>query len=182
MSTSDSPQELDQQKLLGIAVKMSKWLDCFSGRIVLNSKFKLCIETECNQEVFPLTKAAAIACGCELSDMSEQQIRSVKQAMLKDIEPMIASAKQSVQEVNLTTADSAWEKVAPKPSDTTASRVVLDKIMEEAEDKWALLNLRIRILRDWCFFFDLVKMDEEPEQEQTSAAVLPKNKRAKTGK
>ena len=176
-------QELDQQKLVDIATQISKCLHCSSGRITLNSKFKLCIEKECNENVFPLTKAAVLACDCELPDMTDPQIRSIKQAMLKDVEPIIELAKLSCQEVKFTAADAPWERLSLKPSDTSPSRAVLDKVREEAEEKFCLLNQRIRIVRNWCFFFDLFKMeDEEEESSATTTTAQPKTKRAKIGK
>ena len=88
--------EFEQQKRIDIAHKLEQGLEnqCRVSRNFFNAEFKMIIETKCNEEVFPLTKAAAIACNCELGTMTPAQINSVKQEMLKDLEPIIASANE----------------------------------------------------------------------------------------
>ena len=122
MSTSanDVLSEFEQQKRIVIAHKLEQGLEnqCHVSRKFFNAEFKMVIETECNEEVFPLTKAAVIAFDCKLDAMTPAQLNSVKQAMLKDLEPIIASAKRGIHQVKFLDSEALLEGVVPKPRDT----------------------------------------------------------------
>ena len=85
MSFSDPVHQIQHDKLMNIASNLEI---CLSGKyvIVLAAKdFNQIIHSECNAEVFPLTKAEALACGCELDAMTPQQIL----AMLSNQEDLV---------------------------------------------------------------------------------------------
>ncbi len=122
-----------------------------------NSDFNQIIQAECSDEVFPLMRAAAMSCGCELNAMTTAHVRAVKQAWLEDINIILAAVKASIKSV---------------------------KVEEAAGDslKMAFINERFSIMKNWYFFIYLNKVPVEGEDVEHAAITTPQrqSKRART--
>ena len=150
--------QLHNNKLIEIARRAMKCLATKrTTRSQWNSDFNQIIQVECSDdEVFPLMRAAAVACGCELNAMTTAQVRSVKQAWLEDINRAVGAVKASIKSVKV----------------------------EEEEDssKMASLNESFDIMKSWYFFIYLNKVPVEGEDVEHAAITTPQrqSKRART--
>jgi hypothetical protein len=152
----------DHNKLIDIARRINQCLDRKCKSSSRDSEFKSIIETECNADVFPVTKTAAMCCQCELGAMTHGEILSIKLANLDEIHALIAKAKSAMADIKMMEIGTALVGVVPKPSDTQLARTVMKEIEEDMETKVSALKGSVRILNNWFGFLDRFKLEEAP--------------------
>ena len=166
-------------ELIAVARKINQCLDRKHKTSARDADFKSIIETECNADVFPITKAVALSCQCELSEMTHGEVLSIKLANLDEIRTLIAQVKWAMGSIKMMKIGEALVSVVPKPADTQTARILMKDIEEDIDTMVSTLKQSAKILNNWFDFLDHFKLEEAPVIREDEEPLESKNKRAK---
>jgi hypothetical protein len=93
--------------------------------------------------------------------MTHKQFKEIKQALLHDIEPIIAIAKRDIENVKVYDGPTASSRpTIPALSSTRISLDMLDKLVENVDHEVEVLKNKVCRLRRWLLYIDLINQVE----------------------